>query len=33
MGLSFAYPLALWGLIGLPLIVAIHFLQSRNRYE
>ena len=33
MGLSFAYPLALWGLIGLPLIVAIHFLQSRNRHE
>lgn len=33
MGLSFANPLALWGLLGLPLIVAIHFLQSRNRRE
>ncbi len=33
MGVSFAQPLALWGLLGLPLIVAIHFLQSRNRRE
>lgn len=31
MGLSFAFPAAFWGLLGLPLIVAIHFLQSRNR--
>ncbi|MEX2607777.1 MAG: BatA domain-containing protein [Kiritimatiellia bacterium] len=33
MGISFAHPLALWGLLGLPVILAIHFLQSRNRRE
>lgn len=33
MGLSFAQPLALWGLLGLPAILLIHFLQSRNRRE
>lgn len=33
MGLSLAYPAALWGLIGLPVILGIHFLQSRNRQE
>jgi hypothetical protein len=33
MGITFAQPLALWGLLGLPVILAIHFLQSRNRRE
>lgn len=33
MGLSFANPLAIWGLLGLPLILGLHFLQSRNRRE
>ncbi|MGA0334552.1 MAG: BatA domain-containing protein [Kiritimatiellia bacterium] len=33
MGLSFANPTALWGLLGLPLILWLHFLQSRNRQE
>ncbi len=33
MGISFAHPAALWGLLGLPVILAIHFLQSRNRRE
>ncbi|WFB35378.1 BatA domain-containing protein [Kiritimatiellota bacterium B12222] len=33
MGISFLNPLAFWGLLALPVIVAIHFLQSRNRRE
>lgn len=33
MGLSLAAPMALWGLLGLPVILGIHFLQSRNRRE
>lgn len=33
MGLSFANTAALWGLLGLPVVLAIHFLQSRNRRE
>jgi hypothetical protein len=33
MGLSFGFPPALWGLLGLPVIVLIHFLQSRERKE
>jgi len=31
MGLSFANPAAAWMLLGLPAVLAIHFLQSRNR--
>jgi hypothetical protein len=31
MGLSFANPAALWCLLGLPAILAIHFLQRRSR--
>ncbi len=33
MGLSVAHPVAFWGLLGLPLVVLIHFLQSRERKE
>lgn len=33
MGLSFANPLALWTLLGLPVVVLIHYLQSRERQE
>lgn len=31
MGLSFANPVAIWGLLGLPAVLLIHFLQTRNR--
>lgn len=31
MGLSFANPAAVWGLLGLPAVLLIHFLQTRNR--
>ncbi len=31
MNLTFANPLGLWALLGLPLIVAIHFLQRRSQ--
>ena len=31
MGLSFANPLALWALLGIPAILLVHMLQSRNR--
>ena len=31
MGLSFANPMALWALLGLPAILLLHFLQSKNR--
>jgi hypothetical protein len=31
MSLSFAQPLALWGLLALPVIVAVHFLQQQAR--
>jgi len=33
MGISFAHPVALWALLGLPVVVLIHFLQSRERKE
>ncbi|HRJ10726.1 MAG TPA: BatA domain-containing protein, partial [Prosthecobacter sp.] len=29
--LTFANPLGLWALLGLPVVVAIHFLQRRQR--
>ncbi len=29
MGVSFANPAALWGLVGVPVVLALHFLQSR----
>ncbi|MBB5035779.1 vWA domain-containing protein [Prosthecobacter dejongeii] len=28
---SFTYPLALWALLGIPVVLAIHFLQRRSR--
>ncbi len=31
MGLSFANPAAAWALLGIPVVLAIHFLQSRSR--
>ncbi|MCH8528753.1 MAG: BatA domain-containing protein [Kiritimatiellae bacterium] len=31
MGLIFANPAAAWMLLGLPAVLAVHFLQSRNR--
>lgn len=33
MSLSFANPAALWCLLGLPVVLAIHFLQRRSRRE
>ena len=31
--MSFAHPAALWCLLGLPVVLAIHFLQRRSRRQ
>ncbi len=33
MSLSFLNPAALWALLGLPVVLAIHFLQRRSRRQ
>ncbi|HYF36318.1 MAG TPA: BatA domain-containing protein, partial [Prosthecobacter sp.] len=33
MGLSFANPAAAWCLLGIPVVLAIHFLQRRSRRQ
>ena len=33
MNMFFTHPAALWALAGLPVVVAIHFLQRRSRRQ